>query len=38
MDHEAQDAHHGGTAVVELDGALLDLGLLRKLRPLRAAD
>ena len=28
MDHEAEDAHHGGTAVVELDGALGALGLL----------
>jgi hypothetical protein len=30
MDHEAEDAHHGGTAVVELDGALGKLGLLIK--------
>ena len=28
MDHEAKDAHHGGTAVVELDGTLGKLGLL----------
>ena len=28
VDHEAKDAHHGGTAVVELDGALGELGLL----------
>ena len=28
VDHEAEDAHLGGTAVVELDGALLELGLL----------
>ena len=28
MDHEAKDAHHGGTAVVELNGALGKLGLL----------
>ena len=28
VDHEAEDAHHGGTAVVELDGALGKLGLL----------
>ena len=28
VDHEAEDAHHGGTAVVELDGALGELGLL----------
>jgi hypothetical protein len=30
VDHEAEDAHHGGTAVVELDGALGELGLLIK--------
>ena len=28
VDHEAKDAHHGGTAVVELDGTLGKLGLL----------
>ena len=28
VDHKAEDAHLGGTAVVELDGALLELGLL----------
>jgi len=28
VDHEGEDAHHGGTALVELDGALLELGLL----------
>jgi hypothetical protein len=28
MDHEAEDTHHGGTTVVELDGALGELGLL----------
>ena len=28
VDHEAKDAQHGGTAVVELDAALEDLGLL----------
>jgi hypothetical protein len=28
VDHEAKDAHHGGTAVVELNGALGKLGLL----------
>ena len=28
VDHEAEDAHLGGAAVVELDGALLELGLL----------
>ena len=28
MDHKAKDAHHGGTAVVELDGTLGKLGLL----------
>mmetsp|Transcript_3045 Transcript_3045/g.8595 ORF Transcript_3045/g.8595 Transcript_3045/m.8595 type:complete len:218 (-) Transcript_3045:42-695(-) len=28
VDHEGEDSHHGGTALVELDGALLELGLL----------
>uniref|UniRef100_A0A7S4N1G3 Uncharacterized protein n=1 Tax=Odontella aurita TaxID=265563 RepID=A0A7S4N1G3_9STRA len=28
VDHEAKDAHHGGAAVVELDGTLGELGLL----------
>lgn len=28
MDHKSEDAHHGGTAVVELDGTLGELGLL----------
>ena len=28
MDHESEDSHHGGTAVVQLDGALGQLGLL----------
>jgi len=28
VDHEGKDAHHGGTALVELDGALVELGLL----------
>ena len=30
VDPEAEDAHLGGTAGVELDGALLELGLLRE--------
>ena len=30
MDHESKDTHHGGTAVVELDGTLGELGLLVK--------
>ena len=30
VDHEAEDAHHGGAAVVELDGTLGKLGLLIK--------
>ena len=30
VDHEAEDAHHGGTAVVELNGTLGKLGLLIK--------
>jgi hypothetical protein len=33
MDHQAEDAKHGGTAVVELDGALGELGLLIKVIP-----
>ena len=28
VNHEGEDAHHGGTALVELDGALVELGLL----------
>ncbi|KAL7546552.1 hypothetical protein ACHAWF_009881 [Thalassiosira exigua] len=28
VDHKAEDAHHGSAAVVELDSALLELGLL----------
>ncbi len=28
VDHEGQDSHHGGTSVVELDGSLLQLGVL----------
>mmetsp|Transcript_11609 Transcript_11609/g.24215 ORF Transcript_11609/g.24215 Transcript_11609/m.24215 type:complete len:205 (-) Transcript_11609:195-809(-) len=30
MNHEAKDAHHGSTAVVQLNGALRELGLLIK--------
>jgi hypothetical protein len=30
VDHEGKDSHHGGTALVELDGTLLHLGLLIK--------
>uniref|UniRef100_A0A7S4JCC4 Uncharacterized protein n=1 Tax=Odontella aurita TaxID=265563 RepID=A0A7S4JCC4_9STRA len=30
VDHEAKDAHHGGTAIVELDATLAELGLLVK--------
>ncbi|KAL7548381.1 hypothetical protein ACHAWF_014191, partial [Thalassiosira exigua] len=33
VDHEPEDAEHGGAAVVELDGALLELGLLIKVVP-----
>jgi nucleotide-binding universal stress UspA family protein len=33
VDHEAKDAHHGGTAVVELDGTLGELGLLIEVVP-----
>jgi len=28
VNHKAKDAHHGSTAIVELDGTLLELGLL----------
>jgi len=28
VNHQGKDAHHGGTAVVKLDGALAELGLL----------
>ena len=28
VDHKSEDSHHGGTAVVKLDGTLLELGLL----------
>jgi hypothetical protein len=30
VDHKGKDSHHGGTALVELDGTLLHLGLLIK--------
>jgi hypothetical protein len=33
VDHESKDAKHGGTAVVELDGTLGELGLLIKVIP-----
>mmetsp|Transcript_23153 Transcript_23153/g.53162 ORF Transcript_23153/g.53162 Transcript_23153/m.53162 type:complete len:285 (+) Transcript_23153:90-944(+) len=33
VDHKSKDTEHGGTAVVELDGTLLELGLLVKLIP-----
>mmetsp|Transcript_12001 Transcript_12001/g.15642 ORF Transcript_12001/g.15642 Transcript_12001/m.15642 type:complete len:224 (+) Transcript_12001:106-777(+) len=33
MDHESKDTHHGGTAVVELNGTLGELGLLIKVIP-----
>jgi len=33
VDHKSEDTHHGGTAVVELDGTLLELGLLIKVIP-----
>mmetsp|Transcript_29590 Transcript_29590/g.71529 ORF Transcript_29590/g.71529 Transcript_29590/m.71529 type:complete len:170 (+) Transcript_29590:68-577(+) len=33
MDHQTEDAHHGGTAVVQLDGTLLQLSLLVELVP-----
>jgi hypothetical protein len=28
VNHKSQQSHHGGTALVELDGTLLKLGLL----------
>ena len=31
MDHKSKDSHHGGTAVVELNGTLGKLGLLIKI-------
>ena len=33
VDHKSEDTEHGGTAVVELDGTLLKLGLLIKVIP-----
>merc|ERR1719416_331691 len=33
VDHKSKDAHHGSTAVVELDGTLGELGLLIKVIP-----
>ena len=33
VDHKAEDSHHGGTAVVELDGTLGKLGLSIKVIP-----
>ena len=33
VDHKAKDTHHGGTAVVELDGTLGELGLFIKVIP-----
>ena len=33
VDHKGEDSHLGGTAVVELDGTLLELLLLRELVP-----
>merc|ERR1719223_1799094 len=33
VDHKSEDSEHGGTAVVELDGTLLELGLLIKVIP-----
>jgi len=33
VDHESEDTEHGGTAVVELDGTLLKLGLFIKVIP-----
>ena len=33
VDHESKDSHHGGTAVVELDGTLGELGLFVEVVP-----
>ena len=33
VDHKSEDSEHGGTAVVELDGTLLKLGLFIKVIP-----
>ena len=33
VDHESEDAHHGGAAVVQLNGTLLKLGLIIKVIP-----
>jgi hypothetical protein len=33
MNHKSEDSHHGGTAVVQLNGTLLELGLLIELIP-----
>merc|ERR1719416_380479 len=33
VDHKSKDTQHGGTAVVELDGTLGELGLLIKVIP-----
>merc|ERR1719223_1350887 len=33
VDHKSEDSEHGSTAVVELDGTLLELGLLIKVIP-----
>jgi hypothetical protein len=33
VDHESEDSHHGGTAIVQFNGTLLELGLLIKVIP-----
>ncbi len=33
VNHKSENSHHGGTAVVEFDGALLELGLLIEVIP-----
>ena len=33
MDHESEDSHHSGTAVIEFDGSLGNLGLLVEVVP-----
>ncbi len=33
VDHESEDSHHGGTAIVQFNGTLLELGLFIKVIP-----
>ena len=38
MNHQTKDTHHGGTALVELDGALAELGLFVECVPARVEE